>query len=70
MDTARRLSTWDLVGLRLGKFLGLARMGILEWLAYRLSSVIRLIEFPTIIGVYYFLFTALYRSLPAGESTV
>lgn len=70
MESARRLSTLDVIGLRLGKYLGLARMGILEWLAYRLSSIVRLIEFPVIIAVYYFLFTALFRSLPEGEATV
>lgn len=49
---------------------GLLRMGALKWLAYRLSGLLKFIEFPLLIVVYSFLFTALYRSLPPGQTVV
>ena len=53
--------------LSIGKYLALTRVGVLVWMAYRLGALMRLIDFPIIIGVYSYLFAALYRSLPAGE---
>ncbi|MEO7994761.1 MAG: hypothetical protein ABI743_10220 [bacterium] len=68
--TAAPSLTVSAPGLRPGLWTAIARMGILEWLAYRMSSVMKLVEFPVLISIYYFLFTALYRSLPAGKALV
>lgn len=54
--------------LRPVRYFGLIRIGILIWLAYRMSSFMKLIDFPIVIGVYACLFRALYQSLPAGAS--
>jgi len=45
-------------------------MGALKWLAYRLSGLVKFLEFPLLIGIYAFLFRALYASLPDGQTTV
>jgi len=52
------------------RYLGLIRIAILHWLAWRMSSLMKLIDFPVVIGVYTYLFRALYASLPPGQQLV
>lgn len=63
---ARHWTPWT----RLSLWAGLARLGALEWLAYRVSGALKLLEFPLLILAYSFLFAALYVSLPEGRDTV